>query len=51
LAQAIPALVGRPGERLTTALETLAQLEEASGNPQEAADIRAAMVSVAAADL
>jgi tetratricopeptide (TPR) repeat protein len=50
LAQAIPALVGRPGERLTTALETLAQLEEASGNPQEAADIRAAMVS-AAADL
>jgi tetratricopeptide (TPR) repeat protein len=48
MAQAIPALVGKPGKRLSTALETLAQLEEASGNTQEAADIRAALLSVAA---
>ena len=48
MAQAIPALVNKPGKRLSTALETLAQLEEASGNRQEAADIRAALASVAA---
>jgi tetratricopeptide (TPR) repeat protein len=48
MAQAIPALVNRPGPRRTVALETLAELEEASGNPQEAASIRAALSAAAA---
>jgi tetratricopeptide (TPR) repeat protein len=43
LAQAIPALMGRSGKRLAAALETQAQLEEASGKPQEAASIREAI--------
>jgi len=48
MAQAIPALVGRPGKRLAEALETMALLEEASGRPQEAAQIREALLNGAA---
>jgi tetratricopeptide (TPR) repeat protein len=47
MAQAIPALVNRPGPRRATALEILAELEEASGNLDEAASIRAALSAAA----
>jgi tetratricopeptide (TPR) repeat protein len=47
LSQSIPLLRRTPGKRLAIALETLAELEEASGNPTEATRIRAAALTAA----
>jgi tetratricopeptide (TPR) repeat protein len=46
LAQAIPALRRKAGAPLAGALETMAQLEEASGNPREAARIRETVLTL-----
>jgi hypothetical protein len=51
LVQALPPLTRKPGRRLATALETMAELEELSGRLQEAARLREQALSAAAAEL
>jgi hypothetical protein len=48
MTQAVRRLAGRPGRRLSTALETMAQLEEASGRHAEAAALREKALAAAA---